>query len=125
MAILGVMGWAGIPLDLMTITITAIAMGIAADDTIHYVHRYMEERRENDHDQAVKRTHASVGIAILYTTLLIVAGFSLLAFSDFVPSIVFGLLTALAMTIALMTDLCLLPVMMRWLPNFWLDVQSH
>jgi uncharacterized protein len=117
MAILGVIGWAGIPLDLMTITITAIAMGIAADDTIHYVHRYMEERSENHHDQAVTRTHSSVGIAILYTTLLIVAGFSLLAFSDFVPSIVFGLLTALAMAIALIMDLCLLPVLMRWLPR--------
>ncbi|MBU2099050.1 MAG: MMPL family transporter, partial [Gammaproteobacteria bacterium] len=113
LAILGTMGWLGIPLDLMTITIAAIAMGIAVDDTIHYVHRFLQERELNDYTEAVNRTHGSVGVAILYTSLLIVAGFSILAFSDFVPSILFGLLTALAMILALLTGLCLLPLLLK------------
>ncbi len=117
LVVLGVIGWLGIPLDLMTITIAAIAMGIAVDDTIHYVLRFVEERESHNHTEAVQRTHASVGIAIFYTSLLIVAGFSMLAFSDFVPSIYFGLLTSLAMVLALVTDLCLLPVLLRWLPG--------
>ncbi|MEX2131810.1 MAG: MMPL family transporter [Pseudohongiellaceae bacterium] len=115
LAVLGVMGWLGIPLDLMTITIACIAMGIAVDGSIHYVKRYMEEREHSNHAEAVTRTHASVGIAILYTALLIVAGFSMLAFSDFVPSILFGLLTALSMIIALLGVVCLLPVLLHGL----------
>ncbi len=112
-AIFGVMGWVGLPLDLMTITIAAIVMGIAVDDTIHYVHRYLAELKSgNDADEAVTRSHATVGMAMLYTSLLIGAGFSMLAFSDFVPSVVFGLLTALAMLLALLADLCLLPLLL-------------
>lgn len=117
LAVLGTMGWLHIPLDLMTITIAAIAMGIAVDDTIHYIHRFLEERENKDYAAAVRSTHTSVGIAIFYTTLLIVAGFCLLAFSDFVPSILFGLLTSLAMLLALLSDVCLLPVLLRWLPE--------
>ncbi len=113
-AIFGVMGWAGLPLDLMTITIAAIVMGIAVDDTIHYVHRYLAElQRGGDSGEAVTRSHATVGVAMLYTSLLIGAGFSMLAFSDFVPSVVFGLLTALAMMLALLADLCLLPLLLN------------
>ena len=112
-AIFGVMGWAGLPLDLMTITIAAIVMGIAVDDTIHYIHRYLEERESNDAEAAIDNTHRSVGMAVLYTSVLIAAGFSMLAFSDFVPSVIFGLLTALAMIMALLADLCLLPVLLK------------
>ncbi|MEX0738253.1 MAG: efflux RND transporter permease subunit [Pseudohongiella sp.] len=112
-AIFGVMGWVGLPLDLMTITIAAIVMGIAVDDTIHYVHRYLAElKKGGDAEKAVSRSHATVGMAMLYTSLLIGAGFSMLAFSDFVPSVVFGLLTALAMLLALFADLCLLPLLL-------------
>jgi predicted RND superfamily exporter protein len=111
--VLGVMGWLGIPLDLMTITIAAIAMGIAVDDTIHYIHRYLEELQEHPADQAVERSHASVGYAVLYTSLIIVLGFSLMAFSDFVPSVLFGLLTGLAMLVALVFALCLLPALLH------------
>ena len=117
LAVLGIMGWLNIPLDLMTITIAAIAMGIAVDDTIHYMHRFQEERAEHGYEEAVERTHASVGLAILYTSLLIMAGFSMLAFSDFVPSILFGLLTSMAMGLAFMVDLCLLPILLRWGPK--------
>ncbi|KKO08943.1 efflux RND transporter permease subunit [Pseudohongiella sp.] len=112
-AIFGVMGWVGLPLDLMTITIAAIVMGIAVDDTIHYVHRYLAElKKAGNAAEAVTRSHATVGMAMLYTSLLIGAGFSMLAFSDFVPSVVFGLLTALAMLLALLADLCLLPLLL-------------
>lgn len=111
--IFGVMGWAGIPLDLMTITIAAVVMGIAVDDTIHYTHRYREELPARGAEQAIARSHASVGMAVIYTTLIIAAGFSLLAFSDFVPSMIFGLLTALAMLVALLADLSLLPLLLR------------
>ena len=114
LSVLGLMGWLGISLDLMTITIAAIAMGIAVDDTIHYMHRFAEEQQNHGYEESIKRTHNSVGLAILYTSLLIMAGFSMLAFSDFVPSIIFGLLTSMAMALALFTDLCLLPLLLRW-----------
>ena len=115
MVILGVMGWLAIPLDLMTITISAIAMGIAVDDTIHFVHRYLEElnKESNDSQQAIQKTFKSVGFALIYTTTIIAVGFSLLSFSDFVPSILFGLLTCLAMLLAFITDTTLLPVLLR------------
>jgi uncharacterized protein len=115
LAVLGTMGWLGIPLDLMTITIAAIAMGIAVDDTIHYIHRYREELGGGAGTQAVPRSHASVGHAILYTSLIIILGLSLLAFSDFVPSILFGLLAGLAMALALGANLLLLPALLnKW-----------
>jgi len=114
LSVLGLMGWLGISLDLMTITIAAIAMGIAVDDTIHYMHRFQEEQKSHGYEESIKRTHNSVGLAILYTSLLIITGFSMLAFSDFVPSILFGLLTSMAMALALFTDLCLLPLLLRW-----------
>tara|TARA_R110002095_G_scaffold212376_1_gene201416 strand:- start:4182 stop:6533 length:2352 start_codon:yes stop_codon:yes gene_type:complete len=111
--ILGIMGWLHIPLDLMTITISAIAMGIAVDDTIHFTHRYLEQRQTEDVQQATINTFNSVGYAMLYTTVIVTIGFSLLSFSDFVPSMVFGLLTGLAMLLALLTDSTLLPVLLN------------
>lgn len=117
-SVLGVMGWLGISLDFMTITIASVAMGIAVDDTIHYVHRFREQDQSGAAvDQAIAHSHRTVGAALVYTTLIIVCGFSLLAFSDFVPSVLFGLLSALAMLVALITDLTLLPAMLRrWAP---------
>lgn len=112
-AVLGFMGWLAIPLDLMTITIASIAMGIAVDDSIHYIHRYREELSCADPKQALQRTHMSVGYALLYTTMIITLGFLMLAFSDFVPSVQFGLLTGLAMLVALLADLILLPVLLK------------
>ena len=111
--ILGLMGWLQIPLDLMTITISAIAMGIAVDDTIHFTHRYLEERSTEGIQTATRHTFNSVGYALLYTTTIITLGFSLLSFSDFVPSIMFGLLTGLAMLLALLIDSTLLPVLLN------------
>ena len=111
--ILGVMGLLRIPLDLMTITIAAIGMGIAVDDTIHYIHRFLEEHQQHPTVIAIERAHASVGHAMLYTSLVIILGFSALSFSDFVPSVLFGLLTALSIAVALLCDLCLLPVLLK------------
>lgn len=111
-ALLGLMGWSGITLDIMTITIASITLGISVDDTIHYILRYLEELHTTP-EQAVERTHSSVGYAMLYTSLIIILGFSLLSFSNFVPSVLFGLLTSLVMAMALIYNLCLLPVLLR------------
>mgnify|MGYP000710572633 CR=1 FL=1 len=109
-AVLGVMGLAGLPLDFITITIAAISIGIAVDDTIHYIHRFKEEY-EIDHNyiNSMHRCHGSIGNAMYYTSLTIIAGFSILVLSYFIPTILFGLLTSLAMFIALITALTLLP----------------
>ncbi|MBB3047800.1 hypothetical protein FHR99_002066 [Litorivivens lipolytica] len=112
--VLGSMGWLNVPLDFMTITIAAIAVGIAVDDTIHYIHRFLEEReRGGDATEICDRTHHAVGYALLYTSLIVIFGFALLAFSDFTPSIMFGAFTGLAMGIAMLTDLTLLPALLH------------
>jgi predicted RND superfamily exporter protein len=108
--IFGFMGWFGIPLDLMTITIAAISLGIGVDDTIHYIHRYLEEiKKDGDFLQAMYRSHNSIGFAMYYTTFAIILGFSILVFSNFIPTIYFGLLTVLVMFMALLGALLLLP----------------
>ena len=108
--VLGFMGWMRIPLDMMTITIAAISVGIAVDDTIHYIHRFIQEFTvDRNYLKAMHRCHASIGYAMYYTSVTIIIGFSILALSNFIPSIYFGLLTGLAMLIALMAALTLLP----------------
>jgi len=110
--ILGLMGWFGIPLDLMTITIAAITVGIGVDDTIHYVHRFKYEfDQDGDYWAAVFRCHRSIGRAIYYTSVTIMLGFSILAFSKFIPTIYFGLLTSLAMLVSLLANMTLLPLL--------------
>ncbi len=110
--VLGLMGWLRISLDMMTITIAAICIGIAVDDTIHYVHRITEEyAKDRDYWAAVKRSHASIGRAMYYTTITITLGFSILALSNFIPSIYFGLLTGFSMLVALIANLALLPLL--------------
>jgi predicted RND superfamily exporter protein len=110
--VLGLMGLAGIPLDMMTITIAAICIGIAVDDTIHYVHRFSEEFEEfGDYWKAIRLSHDSIGRAMYYTSLIITLGFSILALSNFVPTIYFGLLTGFAMIVALLANLTLLPLL--------------
>ena len=110
--ILGLMGWVGIPLDIMTITIAAISIGIGVDDSIHYVHRFREEFAiDGDYWAAIKRCHSSIGHALYYTTVTVVLGFSILSLSNFIPTIYFGLLSGLAMMTALLANLMLLPVL--------------
>ncbi|RLQ20467.1 RND family transporter [Seongchinamella sediminis] len=108
--VLGVMGLLGIPLDIMTITIAAIVVGIGVDDCIHYVHRYLREFPvDRDYRAAMHRCHSSIGRAMYYTTLTVVIGFTTLTLSNFNPSIYFGLLTVLAMIAAVLGALLLLP----------------
>jgi predicted RND superfamily exporter protein len=117
--ILGSMGWLGIPLDIMTITIAAITIGIAVDDTIHYVHRFNEElARDGDYLGAIKRSHDSVGRAMYYTSITVIVGFSILALSSFMPTIYFGLFTGLAMAVAMFANLTLLALLLlTWRPR--------
>jgi predicted RND superfamily exporter protein len=108
--VLGVMGWLGVPLDMMTITIAAISIGIAVDNSIHYIHRYKQEFEvDRNYLQTMYRCHRSIGNALYFTSLTIIIGFSILSLSNFIPSIYFGLLTGLAMLIALFAALTLLP----------------
>jgi len=117
--VLGVMGWVGIPLDMMTITIAAISVGIAVDDTIHYIHRFEREFAiSGNYLASMHRCHASIGYAMYYTSITIVIGFSILVLSNFIPSIYFGLLTGLAMVIALVAALTLLPRLIILLQAF-------
>jgi hypothetical protein len=109
-SVLGVMGLAGLPLDMMTITIAAISIGIAVDNTIHYIHRFRTEfETDRDYVNTMHRCHGSIGNAMFYTSLTIIVGFSILVISNFIPTILFGLLTGLAMLIALIAALSLLP----------------
>ncbi len=108
--VLGIMGWLNIPLDIMTITIAAISVGIGVDNTIHYMHRFRREYpRFGSYLQTMYFCHNSIGRAMYFTSMTIVAGFSILALSNFIPTIVFGLLTSLAMLVALTGSLTLLP----------------
>lgn len=108
--VLGVMGWAGIPLDMMTITIASITVGIGVDDTLHYIYRFREEfAKDRDYIASMHRSHESIGIAMYYTSIVIIVGFSILSLSNFMPSVYFGFLTGLAMLTALLASQTLLP----------------
>ena len=108
--VFGFMGWLEIPLDIMTITIAAIALGIGVDDTIHYIHRFQTEfTKDNLYYFTMHRTNTSVGNAMYYTSLAVIIGFSILILSNLMPTIYFGLLTVLVMAAALISNLILLP----------------
>ena len=108
--VLGVMGLAGIPLDIMTITIAAIVVGMGVDNCIHYIHRFRREfELDGNYRESMYRSHSSIGRAMYYTTLTVVVGFSMLTLSNFTPSIYFGVLTVMAMLAAVMGALLLLP----------------
>ena len=108
--ILGIIGLLGIPLDMMTITIAAITIGIAVDNSIHYIYRFKEEfTKTNDYNKTLKTCHSTVGVAILNTSITIVFGFSILVFSKFIPTIYFGVFTGIAMLLAMISVLTLLP----------------
>jgi predicted RND superfamily exporter protein len=108
--ILGIMGLMNIPLDLMTITISAIAIGIGVDNAIHYIHRFQDEfQKDHDYLATMYRSHNSIGLAMFYTSITVTLGFLILALSNFIPSIYFGVFTAIAMLSALLANLTLLP----------------
>jgi uncharacterized protein len=116
--VLGIMGLINIPLDFMTITIAAITMGIAIDDSIHYIYRFREEFSKNgNYIETLHISHATVGKAVLHTSVTIIFGFSILVLSNFLPTIYFGVFTGLAMFIALLSVLALLPkLILIWRP---------
>ena len=112
-SVLGLMGWLGIPLDVMTITIAAICIGIGVDHSIHYIHRFRSEiKRQASARIAIEKSHASTGKAIYYTSVIIVVGFSILGLSNFIPTIYFGVFTAFAMLVSLIANLTLLPLLL-------------
>ena len=108
--ILGMMGLANIPLDLMTITIAAIAIGIGIDNAIHYITRFQAEFiKDNDYLASMYRAHSSIGLAVFYTAITVSIGFLVLTLSSFIPSIYFGIFMAIAMLSAVVVNLTLLP----------------
>jgi predicted RND superfamily exporter protein len=118
LVVLGVMGWAEIPMDMMTITIAAITIGIAVDNGIHYIYRFREEYAlTGSYEETLHICHSNIGKAVFYTTMTIIFGFSILIMSNFIPTIYFGVLTGAAMFIALMAALTVLPkLILLWKP---------
>ena len=107
--ILGVIGYLSIPLDIMTITIAAITIGIAVDNTIHYLYRYKEFNKSNTMIDSIRYTNSSAGLAVFTTSVTIALGFSILSLSSFIPTVIFGIFTSLAMIFAMIGVLLLLP----------------
>tara|TARA_A100001011_G_C14288285_1_gene834896 strand:+ start:56 stop:2443 length:2388 start_codon:yes stop_codon:yes gene_type:complete len=117
--ILGIIGLIGIPLDMMTITIAAITIGIAVDNSIHYIYRFKEEFENlKNYNETLKICHSTVGAAILNTSITIVFGFSILVLSKFIPTIYFGVFTGLAMLLAMVSVLTLLPSLILFIKPF-------
>jgi len=117
--ILGIIGLLGIPLDMMTITIAAITIGIAVDNSIHYIYRFKEEFKDlGDYNKTLELCHSTVGKAILNTSVTIVFGFSILVLSKFIPTIYFGIFTGLAMLLAMVSVLTLLPSLILLIKPF-------
>ena len=117
--ILGIIGLLRIPLDMMTITIAAITIGIAVDNSIHYIYRFKEEYNQNkNYEQTIRLCHSTVGVAILNTSITIVFGFSILVLSNFIPTIYFGIFTGIAMLLAMISVLTLLPNLLLTIKPF-------
>jgi len=117
--ILGIIGLLEIPLDMMTITIASITIGIAVDNSIHYIYRFKEEfNKIKDYNQTLKVCHSTVGVAILNTSITIVFGFSILVLSKFIPTIYFGMFTGVAMLLAMISVLTLLPALILIIKPF-------
>jgi len=120
--ILGIIGLSGIPLDMMTITIAAITIGIAVDNSIHYIYRFKEEYNQNkNYEQTIRLCHSTVGVAILNTSITIVFGFSILVLSNFIPTIYFGIFTGIAMLLAMISVLTLLPNLILTIKPFEIE----
>ncbi len=124
-SVLGIIGWSGIPLDIMTVTVAAISIGIGVDNTIHYVHRFLKEYElQKNYDLAIKNSHATIGRAMFYTSLTIVLGFMILVSSNFNPSVFFGIFTSFSMIVAILAALMLLPVLIRHLKPFGRNING-
>jgi predicted RND superfamily exporter protein len=110
----GTMGYLDIPLDIMTITIAAISVGITVDNTIHYIHTFKTELKETNGDyiKSLYNSHRSTGIAMYYAAIIVIVGFSILAVSNFMPTVYFGILTVVVMLVAMTGDLLLTPTLL-------------
>jgi len=119
-SVLGMLGILGIPLDMMTITVAAISVGMAVDNTIHYLIRYRTEVQMNNAslDDRVLNSHHSVGQAVFYTATTIAAGFMIFAFSNFTPTVLFGVFTAFALLVSFFASLTLLPYLLNFFNAF-------
>ena len=119
-SVLGMLGILGIPLDMMTITVAAISVGMAVDNTIHYLYRYKTEVQINrsPSDERILNSHNSVGRAVFYTATTIAAGFSVFALSNFTPTVLFGLVTAFALLVSFFASLTLLPFLLNFFKAF-------
>ncbi len=123
--ILGIIGLLEIPLDMMTITIAAITIGIAVDNSIHYIYRFREEFKNiKNYNKTLERCHNTVGVAILNTSITIVFGFSILVLSNFIPTIYFGVFTGIAMLLAMISVLTLLPKLILIFKPFGLETNK-
>ena len=123
--ILGIIGLMEIPLDMMTITIAAITIGIAVDNSIHYIYRFKEEfKKIQNYNQTLDKCHNTVGIAILNTSITIIFGFSILILSNFIPTIYFGVFTGIAMMLAMLSVLTLLPKLLLIYKPFGEEMQK-
>ncbi len=123
--ILGIIGLMNIPLDMMTITIAAITIGIAVDNSIHYIYRFKEEfKRIKNYEKTIDKCHETVGVAIFNTSITIVFGFSILVLSKFIPTIYFGIFTGIAMLLAMISVLTLLPKLLLILKPFGNESES-
>ena len=117
--VLGTMGLLSIPLDIMTITVASISVGIAVDNTIHYLYKFKSEYElKNNFNEAMIRSHSTIGRAIFYTASTISLGFLIFSFSNFIPTIYFGIFTALAMFFAFLVSLTLLPILLEKMRAF-------
>jgi len=124
-SVLGIIGWSGIPIDIMTVTVAAISIGIGVDNTIHYVHRFIKEYElQGNYDLAIKNSHSTIGRAMFYTSLTIVLGFMILVSSNFNPSVFFGIFTSFSMVVAILAALMLLPVLIRHLKPFGRNING-
>ena len=119
-SVLGLLGILSIPLDIMTITVAAISVGMAVDNTIHYLYRYKTEvlNQEISDEQRIINSHNSVGRAVFYTAITIASGFSIFALSNFMPTVLFGLFTAFALLVSFFASLTLLPFLLKFFNAF-------
>ena len=110
--IFGIMGVFHIPLDMMSITIASIALGITVDNTIHYYYRFKEELLvDGDYIQAMHRAHSTIAFGMFYYSLATIIGFLVLVTSNFIPTMIFGLLTVIVLVVAIMSDLLFSPLL--------------
>lgn len=117
--VLGCMGWFGLPLDIMTVMVASISIGIAVDNSIHYSYRYRSEVQSGrDWKDALYRSHATIGRGIYFTSMTIIGGFLIFLLSYFIPTILFGALTSLAMVMGLVGSMTLLPALYLYFRPF-------